>query len=34
VNTGYRWLFATAGACFLLGSLTVLAVRKPNTAPR
>jgi MFS family permease len=34
VSYGYRWLFATAGACFLLGSLTVLAVRKPNTAPR
>jgi MFS family permease len=27
---GYRWLFATAGACFLLGSLTVLAVRNAN----
>jgi MFS family permease len=31
---GYRWLFATAGACFLLGSLTVLAVRKVNVAPQ
>jgi MFS family permease len=31
---GYRWLFATAGGCFLLGSLTVLAVRKANVAPR
>jgi hypothetical protein len=29
---GYRWLFATASACFLLGSLTVLAVRHPNGA--
>jgi MFS family permease len=29
---GYRWLFASAGACFLLGSLTVLAVRKPSAA--
>ena len=27
---GYRWLFASAGACFLLGSLTVLAVRNAN----
>jgi MFS family permease len=27
---GYRWLFATASACFLLGSLTVLAVRNAN----
>jgi MFS family permease len=27
---GYRWLFATAAGCFLLGSLTVLAVRNPN----
>jgi MFS family permease len=31
---GYRWLFATASACFLLGSLTVLAVRHPNGAQR
>ena len=31
---GYRWLFATASASFLLGSLTVLAVRHPNGAPR
>jgi MFS family permease len=30
-SEGYRWLFATAGGCFLLGSLTVLAVRKINT---
>jgi MFS family permease len=29
-SDGYRWLFATASACFLLGSLTVLAVRHPN----
>jgi MFS family permease len=27
---GYRWLFATAGGAFLLGSLTVLAVRNAN----
>jgi MFS family permease len=27
---GYRWLFGTASACFLFGSLTVLAVRHPN----
>lgn len=33
VSDGYRWLFASASACFLLGSLTVLAVRKPNGAP-
>ncbi|HEX4014215.1 MAG TPA: MFS transporter [Candidatus Cybelea sp.] len=33
VSDGYRWLFAGASACFLLGSLTVLAVRKPNGAP-
>jgi MFS family permease len=26
-SDGYRWLFATASAAFLLGSLTVLAVR-------
>jgi MFS family permease len=31
---GYRWLFATASASFLLGSLTVLAVRHPNGAAR
>jgi MFS family permease len=31
-SEGYRWLFATAGGCFLLGSLAVLAVRKVNTA--
>jgi MFS family permease len=31
-SEGYRWLFATAGGCFLLGSLTVLAVRKIYTA--
>jgi MFS family permease len=31
-SDGYRWLFASAGACFLLGSLTVLAVRHPNGA--
>jgi MFS family permease len=30
---GYRWLFATASACFLLGSLTVLAV-SPKAARR
>jgi MFS family permease len=30
---GYRWLFATAGAAFLLGSLTVLAVRNANGKP-
>ena len=29
-SDGYRWLFATASACFLLGSLTVLAVRNAN----
>jgi MFS family permease len=29
-SDGYRWLFATAAACFLSGSLTVLAVRHPN----
>jgi len=34
VSEGYRWLFAGAGGCFLLGSLTVLAVRKPNAASR
>jgi MFS family permease len=34
VSAGYRWLFATAGACFLFGSLTVLAVHKPRAAPR
>ncbi|MEO7201069.1 MAG: MFS transporter [Candidatus Tumulicola sp.] len=33
-SEGYRWLFASAGACFLLGSLTVLAVRKIHAAPR
>jgi MFS family permease len=32
-SDGYRWLFATAGACFLLGSLTVLAVRNANGKP-
>lgn len=31
---GYRWLFATASACFLLGSLTVLAVSSPKAAHR
>lgn len=31
-SDGYRWLFATASACFLFGSLTVLAVRHPNGA--
>ena len=31
-SDGYRWLFATASACFLLGSLSVLAVRHPNGA--
>ncbi len=31
---GYRWLFASAGACFLLGSLTVLAVRNANGKKR
>jgi len=30
---GYRWLFATASASFLLGSLTVLAVRHANRKP-
>jgi MFS family permease len=30
---GYRSLFATASACFLLGSLTVLAVRNANGKP-
>lgn len=30
---GYRWLFATAGGAFLLGSLTVLAVRNANGKP-
>ncbi len=34
LSDGYRWLFASAGGCFLLGSLTVLAVRKPNPEPR
>ncbi len=34
VGQGYRWLFACAGACFLLGSLTVLAARKPNAVPQ
>jgi MFS family permease len=34
MSDGYRWLFASAGACFLLGSLTVLTARKPNAAPR
>jgi MFS family permease len=29
-SDGYRWLFATASAAFLLGSLTVLAVRNAN----
>ncbi len=33
-SEGYRWLFASAGACFLLGSLTVLLVRKVTTAAR
>jgi MFS family permease len=27
---GYRWLFISASACFLFGSLTVLAVRNAN----
>jgi MFS family permease len=31
---GYRWLFATASGCFLLGSLTVLAVSSPKAARR
>jgi MFS family permease len=31
-SDGYRWLFATASACFLLGSLSVLAVRHSNGA--
>jgi MFS family permease len=31
-SDGYRWLFATASASFLLGSLSVLAVRHPNGA--
>jgi hypothetical protein len=29
-SDGYRWLFVTASACFLFGSLTVLAVRHAN----
>jgi Na+/melibiose symporter-like transporter len=29
-SDGYRWLFVTASACFLFGSLTVLAVRNAN----
>jgi MFS family permease len=29
-SDGYRWLFVTASACFLLGSLSVLAVRNAN----
>ncbi|HEY1428879.1 MAG TPA: MFS transporter [Candidatus Tumulicola sp.] len=33
-SDGYRWLFATAGACFLLGSLSVLAVRKIGQAQK
>ena len=32
-SDGYRWLFATASAAFLLGSLTVLAVRNANGKP-
>jgi MFS family permease len=32
-SDGYRWLFATASASFLLGSLTVLAVRNANGKP-
>lgn len=28
INAGYRWLFASAGVCFFLGSLTVLAAHK------
>jgi MFS family permease len=31
---GYRWLFATASGCFLLGSLTVFAVTSPKAAHR
>ena len=34
VGVGYRWLFASAGACFLLGSLTVLAAHKPKATTR
>jgi MFS family permease len=34
VSAGYRWLFASAGACFLLGSLTVLAAHKPKATTR
>jgi MFS family permease len=34
VSEGYRWLFACAGGCFLLGSLTVLAARKPSAVPQ
>jgi MFS family permease len=30
---GYRWLFASASASFLLGSLTVLFVRNANGKP-
>ena len=33
-SAGYRLLFASAGACFLLGSLTVLATHKPKAVPR
>jgi MFS family permease len=33
-SDGYRWLFATASGCFLLGSLTVLAVSSPKAAHR
>ena len=32
-SDGYRWLFATASGCFLLGSITVLAVRNANGKP-
>ena len=34
VTAGYRWLFASAGACFLLGSFTVLAAHKPKATAR
>ena len=32
VSAGYRWLFACAGVCFFLGSLTVLAAHKQKAA--
>ena len=34
VSQGYRWLFAGAGACFFVGSLTVLAAHKTSAPGR